>query len=330
MQCIYCLKEGNDNDFTHGEHVIPEAFGKFKNNFVLRKIVCNECNQYFGDNLETDFARDTYEGGIARYEYKIKKPCDLKSIGKRSRIKIRILEGFFKGAYAYREYVPQKGQICLSPLPQVGFLKADSSGYDYFLLDEIPGAVFFNDSLYNINNSMGFVILGCDHKTAADALKRKGFSLRTGENRDSFCIQPGSHRVYGKGDRTIMRAIAKIGFNYLAYWEGAAFVLQNAFDPIRKYIRTGEQSDYPIASISKTAILPEERVSGLRKLGHIIVTHWMFDGASPFVFISIFNWTCYAICLAKNFSGEKRNIARGHFFNLQDKKIVTLKQSKNE
>lgn len=327
MQCIYCLQEKGSASFTKAEHVIPESFGKFKNNFVLYEVVCDECNQYFGDNLEINLARDTYEGSIAMYEYKIKKPSEFKSIGKKSRIKIIVQEGLLKGAYAYPEYVPQEKKICLKPLPQVGFLKVDSREYDYFLLDEIPSALFFNNRVHNINTPRGITTLGCDHETAADALRRKGFSLRSGANRDCLYVQPGQSKIYGKNDQKIARAIAKIGFNYLAYWEGSKFVLRNDFDPIRKYIIAGQKPDYSVISVNKTAILPEEREIGYRKLGHIVITHSMFNGTLPFVFISLFNWASYAICLANKFSGEKKDIARGHFFNLYDKSIKEFKRS---
>lgn len=126
MQCIYCLEEKGSHNFKKIEHVIPKSFGAFKNNFVLKETVCDECNQYFGDNLEIDLARDTYEGSITRYDHGIKKPSEFKSMGKKSRIKVRVKEGPLKGSYEYPVYVPQKGKICLEPLPQVGFLRADS------------------------------------------------------------------------------------------------------------------------------------------------------------------------------------------------------------
>ena len=68
MKCIYCLEDKPIQSFTKVEHVLPQSFGSFQNNFTLHGAVCDECNQYFGDNLEIDLGRDTFEG-ISRHEY---------------------------------------------------------------------------------------------------------------------------------------------------------------------------------------------------------------------------------------------------------------------
>jgi hypothetical protein len=52
MKCIYCKVEKDAKYFTKVEHVIPQSFGHFENNLTLRNVVCDDCNQYFGDNLE--------------------------------------------------------------------------------------------------------------------------------------------------------------------------------------------------------------------------------------------------------------------------------------
>ena len=66
IKCIYCLKEKISNEFRKREHVIPQMFGRFKNNLILRGFVCDNCNRYFGDNLELALGRDTIEGIILR------------------------------------------------------------------------------------------------------------------------------------------------------------------------------------------------------------------------------------------------------------------------
>jgi len=57
MTCIYCLKDSNNVSFKKSEHVLPQSFGVFENNFTLNGVVCDSCNKYFGDNLELDLAR---------------------------------------------------------------------------------------------------------------------------------------------------------------------------------------------------------------------------------------------------------------------------------
>ena len=60
LKCIFCL-EGDPAEGFNTEHVIPRAFGTFENNLTLTDMVCRSCNQFFGDNLELIFARDSFE-----------------------------------------------------------------------------------------------------------------------------------------------------------------------------------------------------------------------------------------------------------------------------
>src|SRR5205814_9517651 len=68
--CIYC--QGSGVKFNR-EHVIPEAFGKFKDNFVLT-CVCVNCNQFFGDELELVLGRNSREA-ILRLHHGVKAPA---------------------------------------------------------------------------------------------------------------------------------------------------------------------------------------------------------------------------------------------------------------
>jgi HNH endonuclease len=62
IQCIYCKEDKPASAYKKVEHVIPQSFGKFINNFTLRQLVCDACNQFFGDRVELALARDTLEG----------------------------------------------------------------------------------------------------------------------------------------------------------------------------------------------------------------------------------------------------------------------------
>lgn len=137
LKCIYCFEEKPKVLFSKTEHIIPQSFGMFESNFTLNGIVCDECNQYFGDNLEIGLARDTYEG-ISRFDFGLKKEKDFKTLGKKGSIIIKIAEGPLKGAYAFREYSKKQNKITLQPIPQVGFLKKNSEDYQYYLIDQLP------------------------------------------------------------------------------------------------------------------------------------------------------------------------------------------------
>ena len=128
----------------------------------------------------------------------------------------------------------------------------------------------------------------------------------------------------------MMRAVAKIGFNYLAYWQGADFVLHKDFDVIRKFILSGDKTDFPLVRIEQNSVLRDEPIEGKRRTGHIVTIGWANDGVSIIAQVSLMNWVKYVICLARSFSGEQRDIKKGHFFNFPYKSIIPLTTDKNQ
>ena len=98
---------------------MSQSFGLFSNNFTLDQEVCDDCNKYFGDNLEIDLARDTYEG-LSRFDYGLKKTSEYKSLGNRSRLVIKVAEGQFKGALVYLEYSEDTVRSLVRPSNRFG------------------------------------------------------------------------------------------------------------------------------------------------------------------------------------------------------------------
>ena len=48
--------------FRWVEHVIPQGFGRFGSDTPTLDCVCDDCNAYFGRELDLLLMRDTYEG----------------------------------------------------------------------------------------------------------------------------------------------------------------------------------------------------------------------------------------------------------------------------
>jgi len=326
MKCIYCLKDKGPDLFSK-EHVIPESFGVFRNNFTLIKIVCKDCNKYFGDNLEIALARDTLEGGL-RFSYKVKDPKDFRTLGQKSRLVFKVAEGEFKGAYFYREYSEEKMKIIGKPLPQVAFLKKSDKQYDYFLIEDVPEKELLEQKGYDLNSPQAIIILSENHKEVIEQLEGKGIKFKVGgiiepanKDKDSFLWEC---ECEGLVDATILRAVAKIAFNYLAFWNETIFMLNPSFDPTRRFIRFGERPGYALTEISEDPILGDEPVVGTRRLGHILTVNWADDQKSIVARVGLFNRMTYAVCLAKDFQGERREIRRGHFFSPHNQQIIEL------
>lgn len=318
IQCIYCQEDKPTSAYKKVEHVIPQSFGRFENNFTLRRLVCDSCNQFLGDNLELDLARDTLEGS-SRTQFGVRRPDEFRSVGRSSRLRYKLAEGPFKGAHAFLDYSPSEEKVVLKPLPQVGFRQKASPEYQYFLLDEIPERMSLESSGFDLVAPEGVRMVGGGVEEISGRLRDKGIAFKPagevmGESSSLFVLLEGSI------DETIRRAMAKIAFNYLARWEGGEFVRHSSFDQIRSFVRHRITAPYPLVRINQEPILMDE--GSRRRLGHLITVAWAADGASIVAQVSLFNWLTYVICLARDYSGERREIRRGHLFDLANRRIL--------
>jgi hypothetical protein len=236
-------------------------------------------------------------------------------------LRYRIEEGALEGVYVFLEYSNELGNIVYKPLPQVGFRNRTTLAYRYYLIAEVPDKISLEQEGLDLDDQVTF--LGCDFKTAQESLRAGDISPRFVPF-DSSNVKNGmlSSEVTGVIDEIICRAIAKIAFNYLAYWEGADFVLQNAFDPIRRYIKDGEKGLEPFLSIGNQGIVSDD--PGREAVIHIVTVNWSQDGSSLISQVSLFNILSYKVRLVKDYLGERRKIRRGHYFNIGDQGIYEL------
>jgi len=324
MKCIYCLEDKPKSYFTKAEHVIPQAFGLFEDNFTLNNgEVCDDCNQYFGDNLEIDLGRDTIEG-LYRYKFGVKPAKDFRSLGRRSRFTVVVVEGPLKGTFSYLEYSKELNDVSIKSLPQVGFINRTTKEYKYFLLDEIPDKDDLDEQ--RLDYSKDVRALGADFSEIQEVLSEAEIPLKSEEDWELGDGDAGKWMVEIEGsiDQTICRAIAKISFNYMAYLHGAEFVLQKEFHPIRFYIRRGEQAKRAYVQVRNENILMGEDKESPR-LFHLVTLNWSINGEAIVSQVSLFNtFLSYTVQLSKRYRGERIDLGKGHCFNLADNKIYEL------
>lgn len=322
IECIYCREKHPPSSYTKAEHVIPQSFGKFRNNLTLRQLVCDACNQFFGDSIELALARDTLEGQ-SRADIGVKKAEGFKPPGHQSRIRIMIAEGDFKGAYAFRDYSEAEGKVTLQPVPQIGFRQRESGGYKYFPLDELPGKKQLEELDLDLHLPKSIRAIGLDVEELSKRLAEKDISFRHDGDVVSMNDSPSLLcEVQGTIDQIIRRATTKIAFNYLAYWVGGDFVRQSSFDQTRSFVRHGQLAPYPLVKVSQQPILADEEVR--RRVGHLVTVNWAADGVSIVAQVSLLNMLAYSVCLARNYDGERGKITRGHFFDVADGAILEL------
>lgn len=328
IKCIYCLKEKISNKFRKREHVIPQMFGRFKNNLILRGFVCDNCNQYFGDNLELALGRDTIEGIIMRAKLGM---INKELPKKYERLKFKITSGEHKGKIA-KLIISKNGELQLKKELQVGIFNKDKQEYDYFEPGNIPDPKQLKERGYvgaKIN-----LIASRDKEISylMNFLKEKGLHIKLGNEMDSSNNIEKIEKVNVEGtikiDPIIYRAFSKIAFNYLAYNTDKEFVLKEDFDGIRNFIRYGKGNTEDYFNVNEPSILYKDRI--LKKYykgkkvtnGHLIILEWR--GSKIISKISIFNLTTYLVKLCANFKGIFRPLNRGHHFDIISKEVNSL------
>jgi len=340
--CIYCLKSKEGNLFDR-EHVIPESFGRFiPNNLTLINTVCEECNSYFGIELEPFLARDSLDG-IMRYKYGLKKFGRNGKKFKSNRVRIKIsTKGVWEGALLElcppREekesppnavFIP-KADVVL--IPQITFYKTISHEEVHLPLDQITNKEDLIRRGFDLEKGC-ILIAPSDKSMEKIKAKIKEMGLKTKVKK--YDIEDNSKPVKGQlikvlfestVDNIIFRSVAKISFNYLAKAAGKEFVLSSCFDEIREYIRYGKEIKSNLVRIIQEPILETDTLYFKQTDGHLIVVNWGDDyNLSIIGYVSLFNRLTYQIILCNFFRGIVRKIASGHHFDIHSKKISKLK-----
>jgi hypothetical protein len=315
LKCIYCQEIKPISGFSKAEHVLSQSFGKYENNLTLNSLVCDQCNQFFGDNLEIDLARDTFEG-LSRFDHGVKEPSEFKSMGKRSRLTLKVSEGHFEGAFVYLQYSPDINDIIIRPIQQIGFRHPESGKFTYYPIADIPTKSELDAERYQLDDVNSVIALGLDASEADKILTSNGIQLTWGDAQ-GLPPEPGAWDVQVEGvvDVTLVRALAKISFNFLAYHEGDEFVTQADFDPIRRFIRYGEIPEFYPVSVRERPILGDELASQVRRLAHLVTINWSDNRQSIVSMISLFNIATYSIALARDYQGSAASLGYGSLFD---------------
>jgi hypothetical protein len=329
IKCIYCLKEKKSDEFRKREHIMPQMFGRFKNNLILRAFVCDNCNQYFGDNLELILGRDTLEGILIRCKYGMKKDILPK---KYERLKFKIISGKHKGKIVRPVFAKNIGDLQLEEVLQVGIYNRDKQAYDYFEPENIPHSKQLKERGY-IGAKINLIVSSDEEMNyLMDFLKKKGLHIKWADGMNSSNNIEKIEKVEARGtikiDSIIYRAISKIAFNYLAYNTDKEFVLKKDFNGIRNFIRYGKGDPEDYFGVNETSILYEdsilEKYCKGKKItnGHLIILERR--GFKIISKISIFNLTTYLITLCANINGILRLLNCGHHYDINSKEVNSL------
>lgn len=331
-QCIYCKNFKASKEFNR-EHIIPQAFGKFHPNSPTLKCVCKDCNKYFGGRLDQPFARDSFEG-FQRQFFGIWP----KEERKQKRVKTKVVGGGFSKNLIAKTRAGLDGEFETYAPSQVGIFNLEKQEYEYFEPCDLPTKDDLLKKYEMKEHPLDFRPQGNDPiEMLLKPFKERGLEITmTDEETVESDAGVTTTKTWIEAtvvlDTTVMRALAKITFNYLAATAGEAFALNKNFDLIREYIRFGKHVDQEkyFFEPNQPPILSEERLlysmghNATTVQGHIIAVQWTNNGQDVIGRITFFNRNVYKLTLCKRFAGLWREIRSGHYFDAKTKRVIKL------
>jgi hypothetical protein len=254
--CIYCRSTAPPKG---REHVIPQSFGTFKNNWTLT-CVCDGCNGYFARELEVAFARDTVEAYL-RLEHGLKPPnAAFQLLNRRMQMTV-VGSPFYQGAKTV--LVPTVDGVSVAPFPksQVAFCKDGDEDVwiDFEDLNPQTVAPFCGDANVKIK------IVGHEQTPAERVIARLaelGINFVLQGRHESTLANENNKVVIEHEfdlDLTVLRTVAKVAFNYVAKTLGAGFARRSEFDSLRRFVRYGEAPTWQVVTLAERRALGTDR-----------------------------------------------------------------------
>jgi hypothetical protein len=310
------LQEKDRSSFNR-EHVVQEGFGRFVGALTLHDTVCQECNQLFGDTIDRELQREGAEG-LERYRWGAKKYSDVDKF-RYTQLTLRAKDaGDFSDARF--ELKPGPDGLVARLASTVAFAKKDGTGFVEYTEAQLINGEWRSNT--EIDWQKGVKAFGEGEaverlmellaKQGVKPTKTRHFQLPFTHNQEitvqqSFAVTDNMYR-----------AIAKIAFNYLAYRQGLEFVLDQQFDPIRRFIRYGESPPLPPIHTSDDIPFRVEIKDGLRPVVHFIgIAKRHPSHGNLLGIVSLFGFMTHTVILAENFKGEWPE-GHAHLYNPKD------------
>lgn len=322
--CIYCRSALSAS--VPAEHVIPQSFGTFHNNFTLH-CVCSDCNGFFGSKLEWVLRGNSVEGAL-RLQYGLGNG----TLGQGGTATFTVSDpGPWKGARIKITVNSRTKKVESMPLPQLAVRKDSTDDWIWYTAQEITPAIALN---YPRGSNAQFQVIGASSGEQAyiiATMKKNGIDFRPKGRVDPPIDSDGTvgAKLEALFTVQISRCIAKLVFNYLAYARGDSFVLSSDFDEARAYIRYGTEPSVRIVLPHRRPLLFEEQFGSKATDGHIVRVDWSADKRSIVGEVSLFNSLRYEVVLCKAHHGVwTPDLTRGHHFDVKARRIKTLCMTK--
>lgn len=313
-KCIYCRETGNDR-FKGVEHVMPESFGTFGSQTPTLNCVCDECNAYFGKELDQLLARDTLEG-VFRYKKGIFSSESRRQTG----IKFYLGAGDETGEYGgiIIEGVDGKTGKLLGPIAQAHFLNTQTNKYEAVPIQKIAG-LDWRKLQYSDKGIKVFGRNEAQYNEVVQELKKIGINyqaktwfgpppfLKRKEEKTKLPVT-----LEGTIDKKRKRALVKILFNFATYYLGEEEVFKRAWDKTREFVRfdgqdiLGRATNKPFWNGQET-----EKLRFADDSYNMRIENQIINGSNCVVgVIQIYNLFTYEFVLSENYSlPENKEVA---------------------
>ena len=127
----------------------------------------------------------------------------------------------------------------------------------------------------------------------------------------------------------IRRGLCKIAFEYFTSQMGSTLALRSDFDAIRSYILSGQKPNYRFFLGTHPDVDMTKGRTSQTGRHHVLLIDWGPDLRSIVSHIELFGTTNYRIVLNDKYGGLFRvDLPRGHFFNLETRKIYEMRKGK--
>jgi len=327
--CIYCLqkkiffsrKKDRRNSEFNREHVVHAALApEMQNTATLIGRVCIQCNQYFGNTIDTELTRGGFEG-FQRFDLGFKSTKELHE--------------FREKELKFGAFVPRSNQF-VETRTQLHDLngKVGTKVEPFVLIHSRQRGqkiVINQQDLSKIQqliqqedldlSKMTFCTNGSKHEEQRliNILEFHGITVigSTSENTPSRVLV----HSYTPSSETI-RGIAKIAFNYLAFLcekKDPELVLSPEFDEIRKYIRYGiNPANRPVEMI------PGGQINGFSNGHSAYIKHVNEENQSLVVVtVSLFNGFTYGVALSREKTAKSPD-NQAHHWDLFKKRFYRI------
>lgn len=287
---------------------------------VLSNCVCRECNGRLGA-LDLVLGRDSYEG-LIRGERRLGRKHRRDRFEAR-RLRLNIPDEPQYGAARGLRVIFNWQARALVLLDQV--LVTDFHGR---VLSLTPDELSRSDPDLFRDRPPGAIRIFATSESAVaqlqSVIEAKGVRFSTSPSSEPL-PQPSaggkiSLEIDGLIDQYVFRAIAKISFNYLAAIQGAAYVLDEKFDAIRKFV-VGQRNDRSLVRLQKQPILSGDAPRWKSNAFHLVL--FETQGRTLRGRVSLFNSLTYEVLLCSDLH-LYYSLKSGHAFDPVRRDVYSL------